>query len=216
MYRANLVCGLLAAGACLTALATGHEWDQISAADGITVYQKNLAGSDVISLRGEALIMATAVDIAAVMKDGKLASDWMPLVSSRHVLAPLSATERIECTHISLPWPVKDRYFINLAKIESLPNGVLHLSIHAVEKPDPAWLESDKVLGEMHLSEFVLTPVNQGTATFMTMEVHTDPQGMIPKFLVNLAQRSWPRDFFTGLNQELAKLGKLRSSPVAH
>ena len=71
------------------------------------------------------------------------------------------------------------------------------------------YVESDKVLGELRLSEFILTPVDGGKATHILATIGTDPKGMIPKWIVNYAQKNWPRDFFQGLKKQLTKQGMM-------
>ena len=213
----KLVAGVfLAAPVLLASDLTG--WDKVSDSDGIIVYQKGIEGSDTISIRAETVIDASVADIADVMGDNNTAAAWMPMITDRHDIKAIGPTERIEYTHIGMPWPLTDRYFINTGKAEYLPKGVVRLSVKSVEHPDPAWLEPDKVLGVLHYSEFLLTPRDGGQSTHMTIEVNTDPKGLIPSWLVNIAQKSWPRDFVTALRGQLEQRGKLHSKPeaVAH
>jgi hypothetical protein len=188
---------------------TAGVWQKVSDQDGIIVYEKDLEGSETISLRGEAVIDAALADVAAVMKDNTQAAEWVPFVASRRVLEAISPDERIEYTHVRMPWPIVDRYFINRGRQEPLPGGALRLFVQSVATPNPAWLEDDKVLGDLHYSEFLLFPLDGGRRTRLTLEVNTDPRGMLPKWLVNMAQRSWPRDFVTGLVGQLQKRGRL-------
>ncbi len=196
--------------------AGGEGWEKVSDSDGIIVYQKAVADSDTISIRGETVIDASVEDVAAVMKDNSKAAEWIPMVVDRHDIRMTGPNERMEYTHVGMPWPVTDRYFINLGKAEYLPNGVLRLSVRSVEHPDPSLLEDDKVLGSLHYSVFLLTPVDGGKRTHLELEVNTDPKGLIPKWMVNMAQRSWPRDFVLGLRGQLERKGKLGGNPLAH
>lgn len=191
-----------------------NKWEQIADSDGITVYQKT-GDSPVISLRGETTIPAHLSDIFEIMKNNATAHEWIPMVKERRDLKQISDKERIEFTHIEMPWPMSDRYFINKAQADYMPNGKLRIFVQSIETPDEAWLEHDKVLGVMHYSEFILTPL--GGKTHMVIEVNSDPKGLIPKFLVNAAQRSWPRKFFTGLTDMLRKTSKISPhDTVAH
>lgn len=189
-------------------------WEKISAGDGIVVYKKVDDGSATITIRGEALIPAKLDDIADVMKDNKTAADWMPLIVARRDLKTLTANSRLEYTHLGMPWPVTDRYFINHAQADRNADGSMRMFVRSVDEPDADYLESDKVLGFLHTSEFLLTPKDGGT--FMQLEVNSDPRGMIPKFLVNMAQKKWPRDFFEGLKKQLETRGLLKKDVVAH
>lgn len=211
----QLIAGL-ALVALLAPVALGGDgndgWERIYDKDGIVVFQRNVEGVSTISIRGEATIDASVADIADTMKDNATAGDWMPNIKAKKDLKAISATERIEYTHVGMPWPITDRYFVNQGKAEYLPGGVLRLSVKSVK--DFEYKEDDKILGELLYSEFVLTPLDNGRRTHMTLEVNTDPKGMIPKWIVNFAQRSWPRKFFEGLIKQLDKNGKLVKATI--
>lgn len=198
-------------------------WKKISDDQGIIVYQKKVKGLDTISLRGETIINAAPRVIAEVMADNTTAHEWVPLVASRKTLKELSPVHRIEYTHIKMPWPLTDRYFVNIGKAELLPDGSIRMHIKSHDKPqDLVPSTPDKVLGILHYSEFSLTSLDQGLRTHVRIEVNTDPRGSLPTWIVNAAQRSWPRDFFTGLLAQMKKRGLLKDTigaapnPVAH
>lgn len=192
------------------------EWKKISDDDGITVFQKADEQGTGVSFRGETNIPASIESILTIMKNNSLAHEWMPLVVSRKDLKSISQNERIEYTHVGMPWPLTDRYFINRARADQLENGQMKIFVQSVETPEPQWLEKDKVLGFLYYSEFLLTPLEGGAKTHMVIEVNSDPKGLIPKFLVNAAQKSWPIKFFTGLTQMLVKAGLTTEGAVAH
>jgi hypothetical protein len=193
------------------------DWEKISDDEGITVYQKKDGDQGTgVSLRGETVIPARLDDILDTMKDNTRAHLWIPMVKTRRDLKQVSPNERIEYTHISMPWPITDRYFINKAKAERLPSGQMRIFVQSVDQVEESWIEKDKILGFLHYSEFMLTPVGTGERTHMVIEINSDPRGLIPKFLVNAAQKSWPRKFFTGLNRMLQEASLLQNPAVAH
>ncbi len=196
----------------LTAFADTSDWREISRDEGITIYLKPATESGTISVRGDATLNANAKHILDILADNKQASEWMPLVKERRDLKQLSETSRIEYTHIDLPWPVSDRYFINEATALNLPNGGYHISVKSIENPPSEWLETGKVLGFLHFSELYLTPKEGGIKTFVSIEVNTDPRGLIPKWIINYEQRSWPKKFFLGLKRQLEKNGFLKTN----
>jgi hypothetical protein len=212
--RLRLVIALSLVVPAAAALATDGAWEKVSDHDGIVVYAKNLDGVATISLRGEAVIEATVDDIFDVMKDNQAAHEWMPLVAEKRDLKAISATQRVEYTHVAMPWPMTDRYFVSTGTMERLPDGTMKIFVKSVENPELR--EDDKVLGDLKYSEFLLIPEAGGSRTRLKLEVNTDPKGLIPKFLVNSAQKSWPRDFLNGLRKQLAKRGKLKTAAMAH
>lgn len=189
------------------ALADEPAWEKVSDEDGIVVYSRNLDGLATISLRGEAVIDASVQEVFDTMKDNTTAHEWMPLVAEKKDLQAMGANQRLEYTHVKMPWPLTDRYFVNTGTVEKLDGGGLKVFVKSVE--NPTHRDDDKVLGELKYSEFLLLPEADGAKTRIKLEVNTDPKGMIPKFIVNAAQKGWPRDFLTGLRKQILKRAKL-------
>ncbi len=195
------------------------EWKPIpTGEDGIRIFQRQDAASDVISVRGEAEIPARLQDVIRVMADNSQAPEWMPFVAEKRDVRMVAANERIEFVRVDMPWPVTDRYFVNRGRVESLPNGGLKVVVESVDESYPT-ADAGLIRGIIHFSTFILEPAAEGAATQMTLEVNSDPRGWIPTVFVNAAQREWPRMFFGGLTKQLKKLGLLnesRATTVAH
>lgn len=189
------------------ALAEDGVWQKVSDDDGIVVFSKNLDGVATISLRGEAVIDASVQEVFDTMKDNATAHEWMPLVAEKRDLQAMGENQRLEYTHVKMPWPLTDRYFVNTGTVEKLDGGGLKVFVKSVENPQH--VEDDKVLGVLKYSEFLLLPEAGGAKTRIKLEVNTDPKGLIPKFIVNAAQKAWPRDFLNGLKRQLLKRARL-------
>lgn len=193
-------------------LADYGVWKKISEDEGVITYVKADEDSDVITLRGETVIEAAPKAIFAIMKENKIAGEWVPRVVEKRNIRKISRTSRLEYTHVGLPWPLSDRYYINVGSVEHLENGIIKAFMKSAHDIDiNEYREDDKVLGELKKSEFILTPQDNGQSTHIVVTVSTDPKGMIPKWMVNYAQKSWPRDFFIGLKNQLRKEGILSS-----
>lgn len=192
-----------------------QEWEKIHDKDNILVFMKPPGKDGTISVRGEGILNFPVQTVFSVLEDNKRAAQWMPLVKERRVLEQVDADSRIELTHIGLPWPLKDRYFIDTSRLDKKTEDSSYvISIRSVLKPKKDWLLDDKVLGFLHYSELKLVPLEGGKKTRLTIEVNTDPRGDIPLFLVNLQQRQWPKKFIEGLIGELEE--DARSTPLAH
>jgi hypothetical protein len=195
--------------------ALGEDWKKIEDNDGIVVYMKQPSKDGTISVRGEGILNYSPQVVFSILENSKRANQWMPLVKERRTLEQIDENSRIEFTHIGLPWPLKDRYFIDTSRLDKNPqDGSLTISLRSVPNPNKKWLVDDKVLGFLHYSELKLIPMEQGKKTRLTIEVNTDPRGDIPLFLVNLQQRQWPKKFIEGLKGELEK--DLLANSLAH
>ncbi len=47
----------------------------------------------------------------------------------------------------------------------------------------------------------------------MIVEIHADPKGSVPKWLVNLFQKGWPRNTIEGIRKQAAK-ADVKEHPV--
>jgi hypothetical protein len=177
-------------------------WTQLEEVNGVLLFQRTEADRSLLSICGQTTIRSSVSDILAVLKDNTRASTWMPYVAEKRDIRSNGDNERIEYTHIDMPWPLRDRYFINRGKL--LQNSDGSVTIHVESVDDPIDLDEQKIRGWMYFSLITLQPISN-FETRVTIEVNSDPKGFIPKWIVNLAQRDWPVGFFDGLKRELER-----------
>ena len=60
------------------------------------------------------------------------------------------------------------------------------------------------VRARLMFGRYTLIPKGR-SATFVVVEMHTDPMGSIPSWLVNLVQKSWPLKTIQGLRSQVKK-----------
>ncbi len=181
-------------------LADANEWVEYSQNKGVTIFKSKYADSSVLSVRGDTQISASIPEILDVLKDNSRAAAWMPHVAEKRDISYSDTNERIEYTHVDMPWPMRDRFFINRGKMIQKDDGTVIVSVESVDAPE--FSEKNKVRGWIHYSEFILRPIS-GQLTYMSVQVNCDPNGAIPKWMVNIAQLDWPADFLLGLQKEL-------------
>ena len=61
------------------------------------------------------------------------------------------------------------------------------------------------VRGEIVAGAFRATSLENGTRTELTAELHCDPKGSLPKWVVNFFQKNWPRNTFEAIRVQAAK-----------
>src|SRR5262249_16756273 len=126
----------------------------------------------------------------------------------------ISETERIEYNHTSAPWPVKDRDFVFRATV-TMDRPKKQLLVHMQSVKDSLMPETSKnVSGEISEGNDVLTSIDNGTKTNLMVEIHADPKGSIPKWIVNLFQKSWPAHTLEGIQKQCAKADVLEMASV--
>jgi hypothetical protein len=184
--------------------AAADAWTKIDDSDGIAIYRRDIPGSDLIAVRGEGVIAAPLVRVASVAFDTTRSPEWIDSLAEARVVRRISDTEFIEYDHVKMPVLIKDRDFVTLNHIEYDPaRKALTIRLHATT--DPAAPTTSHVRGQVISSTFVLTATADGKGTRVSGDIHCDPRGALPTWLVNMVQKDWPRATFKGLRAQVAK-----------
>jgi START domain len=192
--------------------AKAPAWEKFDEEDGVRCFRRDVPGSDVVALRGEGFIAAPITRVASVLADRKRSTEWIDRLVKTKVIRELSETEAINWNHIKTPTPLKDRDFVFKTSITTDPaKKKVTFSYHSVT--DKAAPEYDAyVRGHFQSGKFELTVAERtnkdGTKTRGTQvvaEVIVDPRGSVPKFIVNMVQKSWPHKTLTSLRKQVAK-----------
>jgi hypothetical protein len=180
--------------------------------DGIKMYRHDVAGSSIVALRGEGFVAAPITRVASVLVDRKRSTEWIDRLVKTKLLRELSDTESVEWDHIKTPTPLKDRDFVFKTTIATDPaQKKVVFSYHSVT--DPLAPETDDyVRGSFKNGKFELTMASRKNkdgsitrGTIVNAEVEVDPRGSVPKFIVNMVQKSWPHQTLVALRKQVAK-----------
>jgi hypothetical protein len=192
----------LFAGLLLSAPASASSWEKIDDENGIRVFRKEVAGSSVVAFRGEATVEAPIEKVLWVLGDNTHRTEWVDRLEKSVVLERKGPYESIVYQHFSLPFPASDRDYVYRGKATRDKSGVVTLLLESVTHPKaPATVG---VRANLIKSRYLLTPKGKDR-TFVVVEIHTDPMGSLPSFLVNLVQKSWPMKTLEGLRAHLKK-----------
>lgn len=179
--------------------APAHEWEEIHHDDLVTVYRKEVEGSDVLALKGTGTLDAPIGKILGVVLDVKRRPEWMEQVKSVEVIREISPNERIEYMHLSPPWPVKDRDIVVDEKVE-VDRAAHKITVRMKSVEDPSHpVRPDRVRAMLYSATFEVTPADGGQKTAMVAESHSDPKGSIPKWVVNFFSKNMPSKTLTKL-----------------
>jgi hypothetical protein len=191
----------LFAGLLLSAPAFAN-WEKIDDEEGIRVFRKEVLGSSVVAFRGEATVEASIEKVLWVLGDNTHRTEWVDRLEKSVVLERKGPYESIVYQHFSLPFPASDRDYVYRGKATRDKSGVVTLLLESVTHPKaPATVG---VRANLIRSRYLLTSKGKDR-TFVVVEIHTDPMGSLPSFLVNLVQKSWPMKTMKGLRQHLKK-----------
>jgi hypothetical protein len=188
------------------------KWEMFDEEDGIKMYRHDVAGSSIVALRGEGFVAAPITRVASVLVDRKRSTEWIDRLVKTKLLRELSDTESVEWDHIKTPTPLKDRDFVFKTTIATDPaQKKVVFSYHSVT--DPLAPETDDyVRGSFKNGKFELTMASRKNkdgsitrGTIVNAEVEVDPRGSVPKFIVNMVQKSWPHQTLVALRKQVAK-----------
>lgn len=174
------------------------------------VYRRQVPGSPVVAFRGQGYIDAPLTRVASVILDEKRATEWVDSLEEEWVIRMYGEREFLQYSHIGTPFVIKDRDFVTRGKVTAdAREGSFTLELRSVE--DPAMPPRDHVRGDLQ-GYWKLYSADGGKRSYLVAEMHADPKGDVPKWLVNLFQKQWPINTFKSLRKQVAK-GDVRILP---
>jgi hypothetical protein len=179
-------------------------WVETSSGGGIITFKREVPGSPIIALLGEGIVNAPIVRVASVLLDYTRATEWIDSLEEVRVVRMLGPLEFIEYDHVGTP-PVimKDRDFVCRGKLAlDLQEQSLVMSIEPAT--DPLLPPTRYIRGALR-GYWKLKAMDGGQRTFVVAEMHGDPKGGVPKWLVNLFQKGWARNTIESLREQVAK-----------
>lgn len=212
LFALGLLTAVALASAAQADSPTAAKWEMFDEEDGIRMYRHDVPGSDIVALRGEGFVAAPISRVASVLADRKRSTEWIDRLAKTKLLRQISETESIEWDHITTPSPLKDRDFVfkNIVSTDA-PKKRVTFSYFSVTDP-LAPETSDYVRGTFKAGKFELTMATRKNAdgtttkgTIVNAEVEVDPRGSVPKFIVNMVQKSWPHTTLMALRKQVAK-----------
>lgn len=190
---------------------TADGWEYVGTDRNVTVYKKGVEGTDIVAFRGVAYADVHIGKLFQVFRDPKEREHWVDRYAGHETLATAPGEETY-WIHFGLPWPVSDRDYVLRSVAKLAPDErKLTVEIESVEHANkPKQDCCVRAIAYSTFYEFTAIPGEEKTK--LIVEVHTDPKGSIPSWLVNLIQKSWPAKTLDGLIQRTKEAG---AKPVA-
>jgi len=210
MVALTLVLGFAAAGPAIApqpALAQSAPqatWTEIRHENNIAVYSKDVPNSSVVAFRGVGVVDAPILRVASILRDGKRTTEWMDSVVEASEIELVGPTEAVVYTKVKTPFPLSNRDFVT--RVKASVDKVQKKYVIQMEATTHAKApETSAVRGKILNSTFELISIENGTKTKVITEIHADPKGAVPKWVVNLFQKDWPHNTITNLRKQAAK-----------
>ena len=162
------------------------KWELVADDDGIKVYARSLANSPVREVRAITEISATPNRVFAVLLDSDRFVEFMPYIVEARTVARDSSSIWYLYQRISPPL-VSDRdYTLRHQSVEDPQHGRYELRWEAANERGPT-ARDGVVRVEICTGTYVVEGIDEGARSQLTYQLHTDPGGMLPKWLADRA-----------------------------
>jgi hypothetical protein len=184
-------------------------WQKVSDSSEVISYKREVPGSSLVAFAGEGDVDAPIAKVIGIVVDSKHWTEWADHLEDNHVVEEISRHERIDYQHIGTPIVMKDRDFVlRLTSSYDSKSKIWTVEFHSIEHPKAP--PTDYVRGTLMSSKFALKAIGPNR-THTWVEIHVDPKGSVPKWIVNLFQRGWARNTIQGIrkligNPEIAEI----------
>jgi hypothetical protein len=201
MFLLTLTMGIFGAG------ASAPDWELVSRSEEVTLFKKEIPGSPVLAYKATAKLNAPLAKVLSVVKDTPRLPEWTYRVKEAEILEEVPPTDRIIYLHVGAPWPVKDRDAVYRNRlIYDKSKSKISLCMESVE--DVRRKESpSRIRAHVFPSCFFFTTPDRGKTTEIEAELHGDPRGSIPKWIVNMIQKIAPVKTLRNLKRRVESPG---------
>ena len=185
--------------------ATAGGWALVSDEHGIVVDRRHIDGSNLMEFRGRGTVEAPIASILAVFNDVDRATEWMDSCNGSRVVEDASDTDKVVYNRTHAPWPVADRDAVlhNVARFDESQRKV-ELDFWSVDDA-----KEPPVKGVVRMpflrGHWILWPSTDGNTTRVEYQVHANPGGALPNWLVNYVSRDLPFKTIEGLRAQVKR-----------
>ena len=183
----------------LPASAFGADWELRAEEDGIRVYTRPVPGSQVAAVRGETTIPAPVDAVQGVLMDAGRLPEWFPNCPTARVLSQ-EADVQLRYVVTAAPWPVDSRDAVYRYRV-SRDADTGSTTIRVGVEPDAHPRQDGYVRILEAEGRWTLVPADG--ATKVTWEMHLDPGGSLPAWLINRRVVETPLGALRGLRSQV-------------
>ena len=158
-------------------------WELKENKNGVKVYIRDVAGSDVEEFKGETTAKTNLGSLLNIMDDFNNYPSWAYNCPYAERVKKVSVSEGYAYTVLKTPWPVTDRDLVTHYVITQNPTTkIVTLKIDAVSGyvPDKGNVRMTYLKGF-----YQFTPLKNGTIQIV-YQVHSDPGGSVPTSIINM------------------------------
>jgi len=194
--------------------AIAQDWQEIYEEDAVKVSRAEIEGSKLFAFKGETVYDVPISKVLWVLMDNDHRIEWVDRLYTNHVIERSGPYDYVLYQAFELPAIFSDRDYVYHGKMTKADDGVVTLTMQSIEHPEAP--ETVGVRAELINSRYILTPMGDNQ-TRIEVEIITDPKGMMPNWLTNLVQKSWPVETLNGIRGQFVKdhMGDFEPPPSA-
>ena len=185
-------------------------WKHLYKKEGIDVFSANITGSNFVAFKGKVTLPTNPKTLIGIFKDETRWNEWTNLLITGKILPSLENSNLIFYQAFKSPPFIANRDAVYKVAIEGPDKeGAFRVTGQSVTHP-----QSPPTIGvRMHIeySRWVLTPDRH--TTMVELEMHADPGGLIPAWVVNLVQRKYPFKVLDSLRKFTARIVSEKPRP---
>lgn len=166
----------------------------------IRVFTREVANSELKEFKGVTHIKAPVSAFVALLKDTAVSTEWMKDVVEYEVLDEVSETESLVYTVNAAPWPVTNRDAVIRSHMSQDENQVVTVKLSA--EPEGKAKNEDYVRMPELTGFWQFTPQQEGVVE-VVYQVHANPGGSLPTWLVNSIVVETPLETLTNLHEKV-------------
>lgn len=173
----------LFAGAGNRSFAAESDWRLVKEKDGIRIYNREIDGSSFKPYRGVMTVEAPLAALVCLVSDAGSYPDWVDTCVEGKILKKDSPSKSFIYTVNEAPWPVSDRDSIVETRMErDQETGAVHIRLTGVPDYIP---ETEDYIRVKKINGFWRFTPLEGNRVEIVHQVHTEPGGALPAWLVN-------------------------------
>ncbi len=187
-------------------------WHQAKQRDGVTVYIREVEGSQIAEALAITHLDASLSAVTTLILDVNNNHRWIDSVDQSRVVKQVSERESINYTISYAPWPVSDRDAVVRTRMTQNTDD-LTVIIRSEGLPDFRPREAGMVRVEAISSSWQLTPQPEGGVE-VRYQVHSEPGGKLPSWLVNAIATEQPLNTLRNMRRAVASPPYVDASTV--
>jgi hypothetical protein len=182
--------------------ADAKPWRILAKKDGVTIWTREVPGSDIDAVKGETIIDAPIEKLVWVVTTCYRRTDWVKYLSKCDIIEMNKSNRFVAYQAFDMPWPVSDRDFILKGRVYSDNKGAVRIDVASGE--DKRVPKTVGVRASVHYGTYAIFPLGPNRCRVI-VEAHTEPNGIFPDWLTNHLQRDWPLKTLAGLKKQVKR-----------